>query len=264
MNLRKRVYEIVEVALADDRTSRVFDATILTLIALNVLTVALETVDAIGSRAGKLFDAFEVLSVTIFSIEYALRLWSCTSDPRFARPVVGRLRFALRPLVLIDLVAILPFYLAFLSVDLRFIRALRLMRVFRVAKLGRYSAALHLLGRVLRSSKNELLVTFSAMAIVLVIASCLIYYAEHDAQPDVFTSIPASVWWGVTTLTTVGYGDTYPVTGTGKVIASVISIFGVGLFALPAGILGGAFVKESRKDNEAPDSCPHCGGRLSQ
>jgi len=256
------VHEILEVTAPGDRASRAFDLFILSLIALNVAALILETVQPIYEKAPKLFKWFETVSVGIFSVEYVLRVWSCTAAPRFASPVRGRLRFAVTPLALIDLFAVLPFYLPFVGVDLRFIRAVRLVRLFRVMKVARYSQAIRTLGRVVSAKKEELLVTLFILCLLLLFASSLLYFAERQAQPEHFTSIPAAMWWGITTLTTVGYGDIYPVTPLGKVIASVIAILGIGMFALPTGILGAGFVEEIQARKRKPKVCPHCGKEI--
>ena len=169
----------------------------------------IETVEPVHARHPTRC-VFEWFSVAIFTIEYLLRLWTCTIDPRFADPVTGRFRFALRPMSIIDLLAILPAYLPFLGVDLRFVRVMRLMRLARVLKLGRYSEAVVVLANVLRRRREELAVMVMVLAILLVLSSGLIYFAERDAQPDRFSRIPAALWWSVITLTTIGYGDLYP------------------------------------------------------
>ena len=259
MNLRRRAHEILQLASPGDKASRAFDVFILLLIVLNVLALVLESMRSVSERHQALFDTFEWVSVVIFSAEYLLRLWSCVAEPRYARPVRGRLRFTLTPLALVDLLAVLPFYLPFVGLDLRFIRAIRLFRLFRVAKLGRYSVALRTIGRVCSAKRHELGVTLLVLCLLLLLASCLVYFAEHEAQPEAFASIPAAMWWGVATLTTVGYGDVYPVTPLGKAIASVIAILGIGMFALPTGILGAAFVGELSGRKASPMRCPHCG-----
>jgi voltage-gated potassium channel len=152
---------------------------------------------------------------------------------------------------------ILPF-------DLRFLRVLRLFRLARVLKLGRYSEALRTLSRVLRSRKEELAVTASAVVMVLVISSSLMYYVEHGAQPKAFPNIPAAMWWGVVTLTTVGYGDIYPVTVLGKIAGAIIALSGIGLFALPAGILAGGFAQELQQRGKKVVHCPHCGKPIDE
>lgn len=264
MQLKKRVYEILEAAVPGDRTSRVFDIFIISLISLNVIALVVGTVKPLYEKCPLFFRAFEIVSVTIFSVEYVLRLWSCTLNPEHAAPVRGRLRFAATPLAIIDLLAILPFYMPFLGLDLRFIRAVRLFRLFRVAKLGRYSKSLRMFGRVLAEKKEEFGITLFVLLLLLLLAACLMYFAECEAQPEVFSSIPAAMWWGVTTLTTVGYGDVCPVTPLGKAIASVVAILGIGMFALPTGILGAGFVEEVQKRRKLPRVCPHCGRELDE
>ena len=260
--LRKRVHEILEVAADGDTASRAFDLFIVSLIALNVVAFTLGTVESLYAKVPGLFRWFEIVSVGVFTAEYVLRLWSCTHDGRYGRPVRGRIRYALTPMLLIDLFAILPFYLPFVAVDLRFMRAVRLVRLFRVMKLARYSRAIKTLGRVVSAKKEELGVTLFVLCLLLIFASSLLYYAEHGSQPEHFSSIPAAMWWGVATLTTVGYGDVYPVTVLGKLLASAIAVLGIGMFALPTGVLGAGFVEEIQSRKRAPACCPHCGKAL--
>jgi voltage-gated potassium channel len=255
---RRRVWEIVEAARPGDVASRRFDVFILLLIALNVVAVIAQSVPRVEQDlAGPLF-AFEAFSVAVFSVEYLARLWSCVEDPRFERPVRGRVHFALSPLPLIDLLAILPFFAPFATIDLRSLRAARLFRLVRLLKATRYMAALRLLRRVLRAKREELVLTTALMAVLLIMASSVMYFAEHDAQPERFSSIPESMWWAVATLTTVGYGDVYPVTTVGRLAAGVIAILGIGFFALPTAILGSGFV-EAVQSLKSPRVCPHCG-----
>ncbi|MBN1675327.1 MAG: ion transporter [Kiritimatiellae bacterium] len=256
---RRRVYEIVEVARAGDRASRVFDCAILGLIALNVLAVVLESVAAIEARFSGFFNLFEMGSVLVFTIEYALRLWSCVENPRYARPVGGRLRFALTPLLVLDLLAILPFYLPLFFPHLAAFRSLRLIRLFRLFKAARYSESLRLLGRVMREKKEQLGGTLFVLSLMLVVAGALLYCVEREAQPDAFSSIPATMWWAVATFTTVGYGDIYPVTVLGKIMASIMAIAGLAIAAIPTGIIASGFMEHAQKDKRV---CPHCGKEL--
>ena len=262
MSLRRRTWEILDVAREGDRASRAFDIGILTLIFLNVLAVVLGSVKSIYDRYTNAFDIFEIMSIAVFTVEYLARVWSCTIDPRFARPVAGRLRFATSPMALVDLAAILPFYVPFIGVDLRSIRGLRLLRILRVAKVWRYYSALQLMGRVFKAKKEELVLTGVVMVLILVLSSTLLFYAENSAQPKVFSSIPAAMWWAVATLTTVGYGDIYPVTVFGKICAAIIAVLGIGMFAIPTGILGAGFVEEIQM-RKSKRVCPHCGEELS-
>lgn len=260
LDLKSRILGILE---PGDEDSRYFDPFIIGLIFLNVAAVVLETVDWINLRYAIFFNAFEIFSVAVFTVEYILRVWSCTANPDFKDPVRGRLRFMVTPLALIDLTAVLPFYLPFVFADLRIMRALRLFRLLRVLKLARYSDSLKTFVEVLRLKKEELLLMLFAIMILLVVSSSLMYDVENEAQPDAFSSIPAAMWWGIVTLATVGYGDVYPVTPWGKLIGSIVVILGIGLFALPTGVLASGFAevlagrKEDKKNAEM--ICPHCG-----
>lgn len=176
-----------------DTASKVFDIFIVTLILLNVASMILESVASIYAAASRWFTVFEYVSVGIFSVEYGLRVWSCAEEAEYRRPVLGRVRFALTPLALVDLLAVLPFYLPFLNIDLRVLRMFRIARIMRIAKLGRYSESLQTLLRVLHAKKEQLLSAVFILLILLVVAASLMYYAEHSAQPQAFSSIPAHV-----------------------------------------------------------------------
>ncbi len=177
----------------------------------------------------------------------------------------GRLRFAGRPLPVVDLLAILPFYVPLLpGLDLRVLRAIRLMRLMRLFKVARYSESLQLIGAVLYRKRHELAMTAFSVIVLLVVAASLVYEVERDAQGDKFGSIPAAMWWGVTTLTTVGYGDVYPVTPAGKVLGAIIAILGIGVFALPTAILGAGFIEELQRRKAKGKVCPHCGRQIEE
>ena len=268
-SLTRRAFQIVEEGDWNDRASRSFDYFILLAITVSIVGLVAGTVSRINEFSPVLFVGIEVVTVMIFSVEWVVRLWSCVEDPsgRYRHPLWGRVRYVLTPMALIDLLAVLPFYivLAFpdLGVDLRFLRAVRLGA--RVARLSRYSRTMTILGRVLRNTRGELVAVIAAMSLILLIASSLMYFAEHEAQPDKFASIPASMWWAIVTLTTVGYGDVVPVTAMGRVLTASLAVFGIGLIALPAGILGNGFVEETRRHREGREEgrrCPHCGELL--
>ncbi|MGB3466689.1 MAG: ion transporter [Cyclobacteriaceae bacterium] len=235
----------------EDRLSRIFDIFIMTLIILNVAAVILETVDSIADEYHRFFVLFELFSVIIFTFEYFLRLWACTGLEEYSHPVWGRISYMFTLGALIDLLAILPFYIPiFISIDGRFLRILRLFRLFRLFKLGRYSSAFKMIENVLNNRRSELTISVGIILSMLVIASSMMYFIENEAQPEKFSSIPETMWWGVATLTTVGYGDVYPITPFGQLFGAVIAILGVGMFALPAGIIAAGFERELTKKEE--------------
>ncbi|QDV05907.1 Cyclic nucleotide-gated potassium channel [Planctomycetes bacterium Poly30] len=238
MPLRRRVHFILEVDRFGDRISRLVDKALVALIVLNVLAAILQTDASIYERAPRAFELFELASMVIFGLEYGLRVWSCVEDHAFAGALNGRLRFAVQPMMLLDLVVlVLPFYL-----DLRPLRILRLLR------LGRYSPRLRLFARVIRDKRDELFVGLFVAVVLLVACSTAMYYVEGPEKPG-FQSIPQTMWWGVATLTTVGYGDVYPETGLGKILGAMVALLGVGIFALPAGILASGFSDALSREN---------------
>lgn len=251
MSIRKRTHDILEARRPEDRTSQVVQLFIITLIVLNVTAVILSTVDTVQRQYGPYLWYFEIFSVIVFTAEYVLRVWSCIEDERFNGPVTGRLRYMVTPGAIIDLLAILPFFLPRLTgLDLRSLRALRLFRLLRLLKLGRFSRSVGILGEVLKQKWSQILIAALAVTVALVFAASLMYLTERQAQPEHFSSIPAAMWWGVITLTTVGYGDVTPVTPLGRALGGLIALLGIGLFALPAGILASGFEEAMEKRQE--------------
>ena len=246
-SLRTRIYKIVESTHPDDLHGQWFDYFIVALIITNVIAVILETVEGLYVAYTEFFTGFELFSVAVFTVEYLVRLWVVVDSPNenYRHPFNGRLRYAVTPMALIDIAAILPFYLSLLiPVDLRFMRVFRLLRLL---KLTRYSTALQTLGAVLYDQRRTLGASIFVMLILLVFSSSIIYLVEKDAQPEAFSSIPKAMWWGLATLTTVGYGDVTPATGIGKVFGATIMVLGIGMAALPAGILATGFATEMQK-----------------
>lgn len=270
--LRQKVHEILE---GHTRLGKWVNGVIMVAIVLSFVSVVLETYGALEKDYAEPFYAAEVFFIAIFTAEYVLRLWSCTADPAYARPFAGRLRYAIGFFSVIDLIAILPFYLVFIfhGVDLRGLRLFRLLRIF---KLMRHFHGANLLLDVLRRKRQELLVSLMLVVILLLVSSTLIYVAEHDAQPKVFSSIVVTMWWAIETLSTVGYGDMAPVTFFGRLLGGLIALLGIGMFALPAGILAQGLAEAIHHRNQSqqaaaqPDAsrtvalkfCPHCGERL--
>ena len=264
--VRRVVHGWLEAGAEAPAAAKWGQSALLALIAVNVVIVILETVETVQRWWAPWLRIVEIVSVAVFTVEYALRLWTAPETPKYAHPVRGRVKWALSPMALIDLLAVLPFYLMLTSVDLRVLRILRLLRLFRLAKLARYATALRTLGRAVRSEKENLLSALTILGLVLVIAASLMYYAEREAQPERYSSIPAAMWWAIVTLTTVGYGDAYPVTAIGKVIGGAVAVIGIGSFAIPTAILGAAFLREleGRKHEGGGKQCPHCGKEIGE
>ncbi len=241
MRPRKRTAELLDQDYGTDRLARTINVSLIALILLNVVAIILESVTSIHARYAVAFRYFEIFSVLTFTVEYLARVWS-SIDLKQAKdqsPIIGRLKYMLSPLALVDLIAILPFYLAFyVSIDLRFLRGLRLLRLF---KLARYSPALSALLDVVQKEAETLLAAIVVLLILLVMAAGGIYVLENEIQPETFGSIPAAMWWAIVTLTTLGYGDVVPVTTGGKMFGGLIGLLGIGMIALPAAILASGF-----------------------
>lgn len=264
--MKRRVHKILEIGQSDDRVSKTVDAALMSLIVANVAAIIISTDSDIHDAASGFFHYFEMASFSIFAAEYLLRVWSCTSNPAYAHPITGRLRYILRPLMLADAAAVFSYFIILFlptGLDLGALRTLRLLS--RLASLARYSAGMQAVAVVAASRKSELLAVVSVVGALLVLASSLMYFIEHTAQPEKFASIPATMWWSVITVTTVGYGDVAPITPLGRILAGMIALLGVGMFALPAGILGSGFMEQvHRRNSLSAAKCPHCGGEIAQ
>lgn len=260
--MKTKIFQLVEKGSHGKRMNKFFDYFIMALILLSVIVIILESIPEINTEHIKILQAFNTFSIIIFTVEYILRLYvSNLTHPSDSR-IKSIFKFVFSPYGLIDLLAIIPFYLPMLIVmDLRFLRILRLIRFLRVLKVNRYNNSLNIIGAVIKEKKSELAVTGFVTFLVLLLASFLMYYVEGGKQPEKFSSILDSFWWAVATLTTVGYGDVYPITGFGKVVSGLIALLGIGLVALPTGLISAGFISkiESQKKVSNETSCPHCG-----
>ena len=255
---RNRIYQILEFTDPEDRTSRFVSFGIVGLIIVNVLAIVLESIPSLYEAYEKTFFRLEIVSCIIFILEYVLRVWASVEDPETLEDESGtpitngkrRVNFMLKPLAIIDFLAFVPIFLQLLfpGVDLRFLRALRLLRVF---KLTRYFQSFEMILEVLHDEWRSLAGTVFIMLVILVIAACGLYYIERDIQPDKFGSIPEAMWWAMAALTTVGYGDAYPITPIGKIIGSIVTLLGIGMVALPSGILASSFSERMRQRRES-------------
>ena len=262
VSLKQKVYDIVEITAPNNKISKFFDIFILSLIIVNVIAVILETVPEIGVTYARVFFYFEFFSIVIFSAEYFLRIWVITLDSAYKGQFLGRLKYLFSLMSLVDLLAILPFYLPMLiKVDLRFARSLRLFRLFRLFKASRYTKALRLVNTVVKEKQSELGVTAFLVGILIVISSSALYLLENPSQPEKFSSIPHAMWWSISCVTSVGYGDVYPITPLGQFFGALLALLGVALFALPTGILASGFDEaiKREKNSKKSMSCPKCG-----
>ena len=251
MTIRSYLYELLEDEEARSVTRTCVDWVIIALIVISVGVSILASEVTINQNWHTTFTVIEWVCVLAFSIEFILRLWVAVEDRagRYVQPITGRLRYLATPMAIVDLLAILPFYLhLFFPIDLLVLRAIR---VLRVLKLTRYSPALSLFEVVLFNQRHALLAALSIAGVVLIVAASILYSIERNAQPEAFASIPRAMWWAVITMTTVGYGDVTPITPLGQFIASIVAFLGIGMFALPTAILGAGFTQELQKQNFA-------------
>lgn len=261
------VYTLLESPADTNKLRKAVIFFIATLILLNVLVVILETVNFLYLEYATFFHLFDFVTVVVFTTEYVLRIWCCVKNPLYSDPLHGRIRYAISPYALLDVIALTPFYLPMIiPIEFRLLRMLRLLRIFRVLRLGKYSNAFETFVDVLKSKKEEIAITIVMAMIVLVLASSTLYTVEREAQPEKFGSIPDAMWWAVVTLASVGYGDVYPITPLGKFFAAIVAISAIGLFALPAGILASGFSESLGRqrgcDTDKTLTCPRCGAEI--
>lgn len=269
--IKQRTFEVVQLSKDEDIASRIFDIFLISLIILNIIMVIVETF-SIPEIVQTIIKHLETVSVVIFSIEYAVRLW--TSDMLYPekKPIIARTRFVFSFMAIIDLLSILPFYLPLLiPIDLRVLRALRILRLFRLFKINRYTDALSTIGRVFKKKASELISSIFVVLLLMIISSVIMYNVENQAQPDLFDNAFSAMWWAVATLTTVGYGDIYPVTVLGKLLSAIIALLGIGLVAVPTGIITSGFMEVLEENKETKNEtheqcekkyCPYCGHKL--
>lgn len=263
MTLRRRLYLILEPTEKGGILERIFEVVLVVIILLTIFAIVMDSVDEYDIKYREFFRSFEIFSVIFFTIEYIFRLYSIVESPRYKNVASARFKFACTPLAIIDLLAFLPFYFTFLPIDLRLLRIFRLMGLFRMFKVARYLHALTIFRRVVYDRREQLVLSLILILFMLIIISTIMFYVEREAQPAVFSSIPATMWWGIATLTTVGYGDMVPITMLGKILGGMFAVVGFGLLALPAGILSSGFF-EFMHNAKKTINCPHCGKDIDE
>ncbi|MCH5195868.1 MAG: ion transporter [Oscillospiraceae bacterium] len=250
--MRKRIFRIIQIGQRGDLPSAAFDYFIVLNITLNLLAMFLETFAEL-ERFSTVFTVIEIVTVTIFCIEYALRLW--TADLLYPELSRGRavLKFLRSYDGIVDLLTILPFF--FLSGFIVF-RMLRVVRIFHLFRLNAQYDSFHIIVKVLISKRNQILSSLFIIFVLTLASGVGIYNAEHEAQPEAYANAFSGIWWSVSTLLTVGYGDIYPVTVVGRVMAMFIAFLGVGAVAIPTGIISAGFVEQYSKNQNSDKSFP--------
>ena len=244
IQFQRRLMEILEQATDKDRASKICDVFITTLVLCNVLSVILESVSSLQAVYGQYFDLFEFWSVMFFTLEYVLRFWATGATySDHGQKWRGRREYMFGFYGVVDLLAILPFYLQMLfpGADMR---ALRILRLVRVLKLSHYNSALEDLFNAVKNEARSFIAALYLLSIAIILTSSLMYYAEGDTQPEHFSSIPASMYWAIITLTTVGFGDISPVTWIGQVLATITAFIGVCTVAMLTGIVASSFATQ--------------------
>lgn len=232
---------------------------------MNVALVFLETFGDFTKEIQRIFICIELFSTAIFSIEYVLRIWTSTLMYPDLPPAKARIKYMFSFIAIIDLVAILPFYLPLIIThNLKGFRSLSLLRILGILKFNRYTSALSSVGHVIKKKAPQLISSIFVVLLLMLIASILMYNIEHEAQPEVFDNALSGLWWAISTLTTVGYGDIYPITGVGKLLSAVIALLGIGLVAVPTGIISAGFMEHISEENEDDEKCfcPYCGKKI--
>lgn len=251
--VRKRVFGIIQIGNVEDLPSRTFDIFIIIAIMLNLIAMMLSTFDGLSSIS-PILDCIDTVTVLIFTVEYVLRFWTARELYPKASPFMARVRFFFSFYGLVDLLTILPFFLPLIfpygAVAFRMLRVLRILRLFRIR--SGYDA-FNVIIDVLKRKRGQLLSSIAMVLILMVASSLCMYSLEHDAQPEAFANAFSGIWWSVSTLLTVGYGDIYPVTELGKIMAIIISFLGVGMVAIPTGIISAGFVELYSKENRAAE-----------
>jgi len=248
---RQKVHAVVFPSAYGGSLHTIFDTFIVIWVIVSVMAVILESVQGIHYLLNLEFIVLDAIAVSIFTLEYCLRMYCCVEEPGYQRAVSGRLKMAKSTSSIIDLLAIAPFFLeVFLHhlVDLRFMRVFRLLRLL---KLSRYTGATQSLSKVIAREWPVMAASTFIMLLLVVMTASLGFLFEHEAQPDKFENIPQAIYWAVITLASVGYGDISPITPAGRAMTIVLSLIGIGIFAIPAAILSSAFTDQLKRDREA-------------
>lgn len=262
---KKRVFTIIQVSNLSDIPSRIYDYSLIIAVSVNIFIALFETFPQSKSYL-ELLNIFETITVVFFTMDYILRIWTASYLYKGVTTAKSRLKFIFSWQGIVDFLSCIPFYLPFFfpggAVSLRMFRIIRILRIFRV---HHYSDPLTVINLVLKKKKGQLLSSVFIVIILMIAASLMMYSLEHSAQPDVFDNAFSGFWWAINTLLTVGYGDIVPVTVAGRVCGAIMTFLGVGMVAIPTGILSAGFVEQvsSKEKNNEVHYCPNCGKKLN-
>ena len=260
MNFQDKLYKLFEEP-EKSKASFMLNTLIYVLIFISILNLMLLSVESIRKEYGDIIVLIRNIIMPIFVIEYLLRVYASGSLSKY-KGIWGKVKYVKTPYAIIDLLSILPYILLNTGFNSSFIRSLRLLRIFRLFRVKKYANFIQQMRKITSNMKEELLVLLFYTAVLLVMLSFAIFELEHDAQPEVFTNVFQTMWWAVATLTTVGYGDMYPITVMGKVITAFITIIGIAFVAIPGGMFASEFMAEINKGKEkkyaTSDKCLRC------
>lgn len=266
--LERKIFNLIREDDTNSFYANIVDGILIVLVLTSVVVAFLGTFD-FSDEIMSVLNISETLFVLLFTAEYILRLW--TSEIMYPKvsPLKARIKYMATPMAIIDLLSILPFYLPIIGVGVGTLKVLRLVRLLRVFKINRYTNSLSLIADVLKTRASQLISSIIVIFVLIFIASMIMYNIEHQAQPEVFDNALSAMWWAMSTITTVGYGDIYPITTAGRMLSAIITFLGIGLTAIPTGILSAGFIEQSstlRKQKNSDNSemcyCLKCGQSL--
>lgn len=259
---KEELYILTNDDLTINKKKNIFDAIITALILLNIVILVLNTF-TLSEEIQKIINILEISTVIVFSLEYILRLWSAPKHYPNISPLKARIKFIFSLMAVIDLLAILPFYLyLFTPINLSALGTLRILRIFRLFRLQSFMSPMYTIVKVFQNKSKQLLSSIFIVFIMMFISSLLMYHVENPVQPDVFKNGLSGLWWAVETFTTVGYGDIIPITPFGKLLGSIIALLGIGIVAVPTGIITSGFLENFDENKKEKKFCPHCGENI--
>jgi len=263
-SIREKVYNTIRDDDDNDLLSNIFDTIIVLLILINTFIIILDTYINIRPYIDKFRTPIEIISIIIFTIEYFLRIWTSVYIFPKLKPIKAVIKYIFSVKSIIDLIALIPFYFSlFLLDNFNILRLIRLFRILSILKTNRYSKAISTIGQIIKRKSIQLFSSCIVVFILILFSSVFMYYIENESQPEIFDNAFSGIWWAISTLTTVGYGDIYPVTILGKVVGTFIAILGIGLIAIPTGLISAGFVEEMYNNkSKGKKYCPHCGKKL--